>query len=447
MTRSGNRTIVRLALAAVMGTVWGAAPARAEEPAGREDLAGLVRRQGEQIRRLEDEVQRLRRRDRTRLEDEVEDYLAATEEDGHPTGSSSLGSDVFGGRVRVGGYFSLEFRDDGDTSNMTFDQHRLVLKVQSDVAEGIGFETEIEFEGGGAGVDFLDDNEILVEYAELSFEIVDDRLVFRAGAVLVPWGRFNSFHDDPLQDLTDRPLVSRHIGAVAFDQAGIGVAGTLEPGQRGWFVDYDLVLVQGFDDEFSTNGGVRDARQGFRSDNNDNKQVFGRFVVSPPVGFVDVLDFGTSFTYGKHDDAGDLENYGYAFDVFIKRGPVEFIAEYMSLRVQQPAGAPDGEPRRMHGWYAEVAYHIFPAGWRGSHVLFTEESTFTFVVRVEGIDLNTRTNGTTFRDDLDQVTVGFNFRPVERAVFKISYTFVDSRDPAFGGSSADEFGMSWASYF
>jgi hypothetical protein len=322
-----------------------------------------------------------------------------------------------------------------------------VLKLQSDIAEGIAFETEIEFEGGGADVDFLDGNEILVEYAELSFEIVDDRLVFRAGAVLVPWGRFNRFHDDPLQDLTDRPLVSRRIGAVAFDQAGIGIAGTLEPGQRGWFVDYDLVLVQGFDDEFSTNGGVRDARQSFRSDNNDNKQVFGRFVVSPPVGFVDVFEFGTSFTYGKHDAAGDLENYGYAFDVFVKRGPVEFIAEYMNLRVQQPAGAPDSEPRRMHGWYVEVAYHIFPAGWRGGHVLFTEESTFTFVIRVEGIDLNTRTDGTTFRDDLDQVTLGFNFRPVERTVFKVSYTFVDSDDPAFGGSSADKFVMSWASYF
>lgn len=404
-----------------------------------QELRDLVKQQGQKIQELESEVNRLRERDRGRLDAEIEAYLESAQGDFPRNETESQP------RVRLGGYFSLEFRDDGDGSPMEFDAHRLVPKIQADVAPGITFETEIEIEGGGADVDFLDGNEILVEYAELGFEILEEQLVFKVGLLLIPWGRFNQYHDDPLNDFTDRPLVSRRIGAVAFDQPGIAVEGTLEVASE-WFLDYDIALVQGFDDEFSTNGGVRDARQSFRSDNNDNKQVFGRFVLSPPVHFVDVLEIGGSFTVGKHDAAGDLANYGYALEIFVKRGPFQVTGEYMALRIEQPDAAPPSDPRRMDGWLVEIAYHFFPANWRGQHVLFTDESTFTFVVRVEGIDLNHSTSGTTFRDDLTQVSIGFNFRPVERTVFKFSYTFVDT-EQAGVGSSADRLTISWASYF
>jgi len=145
--------------------------------------------------------------------------------------------------------------------------------------------------------------------------------------------------------------------------------------------------------------------------------------------------------------AGKLSDYGFGLDLFAKRGPFQFTAEFMSLRIEQPGGAPDSQPRRMDGWYVEVSYHFFPAPWRGKHGLFGEESTFALIVRVEGLDLNDRTRGTTFRDDLDQITIGFDFRPVQRTVFKISYTFVDSDAAGFGGGAADRFLMSWASYF
>ncbi len=415
---------------------------------GGDSLEGLqetVRKQGELIEQLRGEVQGLRGQNRAALDSEIQAYLDETK--GAPEVPTSKGAGaLFGGRVRLGGYFSLEFRDDGDASTMEFDQRRLVPKIQADVAPGITFETEIEIEGGGADVDFLEDNEVLVEYAELNFELVEGKLNFRAGLILMPWGRFNSVHDDPLNDLTDRPLVSQRIGAVAFDQPGIAVDGTLEP-IAGWFVDYDIALVQGFDDGFSTNGGVRDGRQSFRSDNNDNKQVFGRLVLSIPLRLLDAIELGASFTTGKHDDAGTLTNEGYGLDLFVKKGRFEFRGEYMNLRIEQPLGAAASEPRRMDGWYVELAYHLFPEAWRGAHVLFTDESTFTFVIRVEGIDLNHATLGSTFRDDLDSVTIGFNFRPVERSVFKVDFTFVDSKQAGFASGSGDIFTISWASFF
>jgi hypothetical protein len=353
---------------------------------------------------------------------------------------------MYGRRVRIGGYFTIEFREDGDGSPLAFDAHRLVPKIQADVAEGITFETEIEIEGGGADVDFLTDNEILVEYAELSFSVVEDRLNLVAGIILLPWGRYNLYHDDPLADLTDRPLVSRYVGSVAAQQPGIAFDGTLESG-GGWFFDYDVAVVQGFQDGFSTNNGVRDARPSFREDNNDNKQVFGRLAITPPLGFVDIFEIGTSFTYGEWDAGNDLADYGWGIDLFVKRGGLRFTAEYMWLRIEQPAGALPSEPGKQSGWYVEAAYDIFPASWRGKHVLFTEESRFTFVVRVEGIDLNHATDGTAFRDDLTQVTLGFAFRPVQRTVIKISYAFVDSDLTGFDSGSADIFAISWATYF
>jgi len=411
------------------------------------DLEKVVREQGEMIKKLEGEVDRLRAQGDTDLERDVTEYLSATEAETREQLPSSVGgTPLWGQRVRLGGYFTTQYRDNGDGIPVEFDFLRLVPKIQAQIAEGITFETEIEIEGGGADVGFLTDNEILVEYAELTFALLDEKLDFVAGLILLPWGRFNLYHDDPLNDLPDRPLVSRYIGSVTAQQPGVAVQGTFEPGP-GWFLDYDVALVQGFHDGFSTANGVRDARPSFRADNNDNKQVFGRVVVTPPLSFVDVLELGGSFTYGEWDAAGDLSDYGWGIDLFVKRGPFRFTGEYMWLRIDQPGGAPVTDPQRQNGWYVEAAYDFFPASWRGKHLLLTEESTFTIVVRVEALDLNEATDGTTLRDDISQVTIGFAFRPVRRTVIKVSYAFVDSDLTGFQSGEADTFVIEWSTYF
>ena len=416
-------------------------------PDDSDDLKKIVEEQGKELERLRKEMGELKAQPaRSDVEREVESYLDQTERRVRGVAEGwSRDTGMSSSRLRLGGYFSIEFRDDGDGHTPSFDFHRLVLKLQADIANGISFDSEIEFEGGGADVGFLTGNEILIEYAELRFEIWEAFLAFDAGLILVPWGRFNFYHDDPMNDLTDRPLVSRRIGAVAFGSPGIAIDGVVPI--RGWFFDYKLALVQGFGEEFTTNGGARDARQSFREDNNHNKQLFGRFLFSPPVNWVDTLEFGGSANWGKWDNNDDHADYGWALELFVKRGPWELTAEYMWQRIEQPAGAPDSSPRLQDGWYVQLAFHFYPESWRGKHVLSTRESTFTLVVRVEEIDLNDRTTGSTFRDDLFQVTLGFNWRPVERTVFKVSYTWRDSEELGFESGSADQFIVSWASYF
>ena len=116
----------------------------------------------------------------------------------------------------------------------------------------------------------------------------------------------------------------------------------------------------------------------------------------------------------------------------------------MWMRIEQPSGSPSSDPRKMDGWYVQVNYHFFPNSWRGKHKLLTEESTFTVVLRVEELDTNHATTGTTFRDDLFQTPIGLNFRPVERTVWKLDFVWIDSDQ---GGAPDYRFLMSWATYF
>ena len=102
------------------------------------------------------------------------------------------------------------------------------------------------------------------------------------------------------------------------------------------------------------------------------------------------------------------------------------------------------DPRRQDGWYVQISYHFFPDAWRGKHALLTDESTFTLTLRVEEIDLNDATKGTTFRDDLFQTTLGLNFRPVERSVVKFDFVWIDSDQD---GSPEYRVLISWATYF
>jgi len=225
-------------------------------------LEERLRLQGEELEKLKQEVKDLRGRDVIQLEKDINAYLETTSAEVQPRTPAYRNLQLFGTRVRIGGYMSLELRDDGEDSNLRFDFHRLVLRIGAEIADGISFDSEIEIEGGGADVSFLTGNEILVEYAEIRWEFIEDLLVFKAGALLVPWGRFNKYHDDPYQDLTDRPLVSRRIGAVAFDQPGIGFEGSVEfAGDSGWFLDYDFAVTQGFGEATGRAAELSDRQQ------------------------------------------------------------------------------------------------------------------------------------------------------------------------------------------
>jgi hypothetical protein len=355
------------------------------------------------------------------------------------------------GNVRFGGYFDLEYRNDDAKDVHTFDQHRLILQFEADVAKQISFRSEIEFEGGGIA-DFLEDAEIVLEYAELHYE-VDEAINVKAGALLIPFLRFNQHHDSPLYDLTDRPLVDRRIVPTTWAEAGIGVFGTFFAGD--WAFNYDVVLVNGLTEEgIDSHTGTRDAKGAYRVDNNDNKMVVGRVGVLPVLPFLDAADIGGSFGIGQYDDDDRRQILMYGVDWLFRIGPVELLGEYARIDLEREAPEKAmGLPESLDGLFAQVNFHFFPDSWRGATPFFTEESTFTLVFRFDTADLDTSVTGADFmdsgagyRDDRRRYTIGFNFRPVERSVFKIEYQFIDEPD-GIEDVDNDRFVVSFATYF
>jgi hypothetical protein len=137
----------------------------------------------------------------------------------------------------VGGYMDIQYRahrngviETGDYNGIRggqgttngFDQQRFVPFIYADITEHVKFASELEIEHGirGAG-----ENEISLEFAHMEY-LVNEPFNIRAGILLIPIGKFNLLHDSPLNDLTDRPLVSQFIIPSTMSETGAGFYGT-----------------------------------------------------------------------------------------------------------------------------------------------------------------------------------------------------------------------------
>ncbi len=361
-------------------------------------------------------------------------------------------------KATVGGYADIKFNAmTGPTldnpSRNTFNQERMVPFIYADITDHIKFATEIEMERGGTNSPGSTDSggnstargSMQLEFAQLDY-LVNEAINFRAGILLVPVGKFNLLHDSPLNDLVDRPMVSRLVIPSTWFEAGAGIYGTLYPSSRSK-LDYELYAVNGM----GCNGqgstvtdltGNRPCRGSVSRDLNDNKAVVGRVAFSPILG----IEVAGSAYYGTYSNSSlatsNLNNRDnhigiYAIDWTLQRGPFEVIGEAAWSRIEGNQGTtlttqgPDG----MFGYYVQGNYHFMPEWLKKvapSH--FTEASTFTAVVRWETVNTDTGdksrlANGLISNQrDLQRLTLGLNFRPIEDTVFKFDYQFNTQRN-------------------
>ncbi|MEC4679215.1 MAG: hypothetical protein VST67_00785, partial [Nitrospirota bacterium] len=100
-------------------------------------------------------------------------------------------------------------------------------------------------------------------------------------------------------------------------------------------------------------------------------------------------------------------------------------------------------PKRMEGYYVQANYHFMPEILtRMAPTHFGDSSTFTAIVRWGEADTNSHSNNNV--NDLQRLTLGFNFRPIEDSVLKFAWTFNDHKDDP---QSRNGWQMSWATYF
>lgn len=359
----------------------------------------------------------------------------------------------------VGGYMDIQYRaqskasiENGYGGNTNgFDQQRFVPFIYADVTEHVKFASELEIEHG---IRETSDNEISLEFAHIDY-LVNEPFNLRAGILLLPVGKFNLLHDSPLNDLTDRPLVSQFLIPTTMAETGAGFYGTLYPGRTSK-LDYELYVTTGpcgYNSDGSPRineaNGTRDSRQrkcpsDDGLDINNGKAVVGRLAFSPMLG-VEVA--GSSY-YGNSSFNGNYNPLSItAIDWTLQRGPFEVIGEAAWAYARGNSRAIQGNqigftpgslltgmggnsgigipPQRMSGFYIQGNYHFMPEFLtKFSPKRFGEGSTFTAVIRYDKVNTNLdNSNGTGGWGNLEQISVGLNYRPVEDAVFKISYQY------------------------
>ncbi|MDO8547574.1 MAG: hypothetical protein Q7R68_09485 [Nitrospirales bacterium] len=334
-------------------------------------------------------------------------------------------------KATLGGYMDFEanFLTDQQLTRSratNFDQARFIPFIYGDVTDRIKVAAEIEFEHGGKDNPKAE-GEIKIEFATMDY-LITEPLNFRAGLLLMPVGKFNLLHDSPLNDLTDRPLVSRLIIPSTWTEAGAGFYGTLYPG-RVSKLDYELYAFNGFGREaaattIGVGDGLRKARGFQKTDNNNNKGVVGRVAFSPFLG----VEVAGSAARSAYDPNAEKNIALWAIDWTLQKGPFEVIGESAWARIEDNFSGATIGPAGMRGYYIQGNYHFLPdflKKWAPTH--FTDASTFTAVIRWDNIDTDTdnrtltATGGNT--RELQRLTLGLNFRPIEDTVFKFDYQF------------------------
>jgi hypothetical protein len=333
-------------------------------------------------------------------------------------------------------------------TNNSFDQQRYVPFIYADVTEHVKVAAELEIEHGiretsGDGREL----EFGLEFATIDY-LFREEINFRGGIILLPVGKFNLLHDSPLNDVGPRPLVDQYVIPTTMAETGAGFYGTFYP-TRLSKVDYELYVTTGSngyntagDPQINEKNGTRGSRQrkSFASDgldNNSGKAIVGRVAVSPFLG----VEVAGSGYYGSYDPNSKRTLSIYALDWTLQKGPFELIGEAAwayakdnsKCLPQAPATCSAGGaaidsntlrpfPQQSEGYYIQANYHFMPEFLtRLAPTRFTEGSTFTAVLRWDKI--NTNLDASHGLGDLEKLTFGLNYRPIEDAVFRFAYEF------------------------
>ncbi len=347
-------------------------------------------------------------------------------------------------KATLGGYVDVMYnhlsrRNLDNPSRQSFGQQRLVPFIYAAITNRVKFATEIEIERGGTDAPESGDGSIKIEFAQLDY-LITEPINLRAGILLMPVGKFNLLHDSPLNDLVDRPMVSRVIIPSTWFESGAGLYGTLYPTALSK-LDYEIYAVNGVSSTAGdiTDLGVRSARGSVSRDRNDSKAVVGRVAFSPRLG----IEVAGSAYHGLYRNATATMGSSYldifAVDWTFQRGPFEIIGEAAWSRISNNGTGPAG----MQGYYLQGNYHFMPEFLKNlapSH--FSDASTFTAVVRWGQVDTDTddRTRGLAGggnRRELERLTLGINFRPIEDTVLKFDWQFNTQKNATGLVASAD----------
>ncbi|HET9425166.1 MAG TPA: hypothetical protein VFO55_07340 [Gemmatimonadaceae bacterium] len=323
------------------------------------------------------------------------------------------------GRTAIGGYAEAHARYervDGVRERAGFEAKRFNLFTATTVSDFVRLGAELEFEEGG--------HEIKVEYAAIDLRF-SRALALRGGMLLSPLGRFNLSHDSPLNEFTDRPLVSTDLLGVALSEPGFGVLGSFSLG-RSARATYELYATNGFNSGLIDNSpeGTRiPLGRGNFDDENGSPALVGRLTFSPS----HLHELGVSMHRGAYnvfssggtdiDERRDLLIT--VLDAETALAGIDVRGEAAFATIDVPESLEGIYAARQRGFFAE-AVRPFGRGW----VRTMPTSAFAVKVRADYVDFDTQLVG----QSMAQVTGGVNFRPTDDSVLKLDFVRGRGRD-------------------
>ncbi|MDA1044401.1 MAG: hypothetical protein O3C57_04170, partial [Verrucomicrobia bacterium] len=255
----------------------------------------------------------------------------------------------------------------------------------------------------------------------------------------------NELHEPNAFLSARRPDVESRIIPSTWRENGIGLFGDL-----GQF-SYKAYVVNGLDAEDFSAAGLRGGRQKGSKAQAEDLAIVGRLDWEPTPG---VLIGGSLY----HGDSGQDLDIDVTTDVMeghldLRRGPLQVrglvtVAEVDDVAALNRLSAVPGEDGEipgdsdidsagssMLGWYLEAGLNVADWLMRDSQMSLTPFVRYEQIDTQEDVPTGFRTSS---QNDLEIITTGLNFKPIDQIVFKADYQFYDDAENA----TANQFNLS-----
>jgi len=344
-------------------------------------------------------------------------------------GMGTAASKVYNSKspLSIGGYAEMFYASKEDANNIA-DVYRFIPFIGYKFNDNIVFNTEIEFEHGGAG----NGGEAKIEFMYLDF-LLSDSFNVQLGNLLTPMGLINMRHEPTLFNTVQRPNTEKYLVPSTWSSNGAIAYGNI--GDTG--LSYNAGIIQALDFD-NTDAGqqkqIRSSRLGGSKNSTFNNAAF--------VGRLDYsgtgLLVGTSLYYGTgtqgeevsgttatiYDIHADYQNSGFRVKALYTATKLDNADKIAGSTTSGGASITDA-----NGYYVNLEYDV----------LTTMNSEYKLPVFVQYdyinptdtvVDANNQT--ITPVPDLaaesTTTTVGINFFPHEQVVLKMDYAMTDYKD-------------------
>ena len=310
-----------------------------------------------------------------------------------------------------------------------FDLRRAVLYFGYKWNDRILFNSEVEYEHAG--------EEVSVEFAYLDF-LWRPQLNFRAGLLLMPVGFLNELHEPTVFLGANRPDVEQRILPTTWEEGGFGLFGAAGP------FTYRTYIVNGLNAAGFTDDGLRGGRQGGSEAKAEDLAWVGRLDYT---GLPGLLAGGSVYTGKAGQGLETASGRKLGVGTKIAEGHLEWRwrgLEFRALGAQtelndvaalNAALGLEGDEsvgEKLEGYYLQLGYDLL-AGRAAGRALIPYarwESLNTQDAVPAGFSANPDT-------DIQSLTLGIAYKPIEQLVLKVDYQNVDNK----AGTGADRFNV------